>query len=268
MTSDPVKPFIVYSLYSPAFPAALFGKAPFWQTNDSRTLPGSALIISAGVYKNDNNDVLAIPCGFMSSGAEQFVEEIVSRIVEPDDFVQLVIDKRYTEKLAEQLTQQEIQFFETREAVMVFARGTSMSNIRWLQGVFGGAETYVIASQFGDSQLEQEIAHEAQSGTDPSGAKWVMNRYWHTFVENPENAMRMLGDYRIFVYPGGFDPDDIVIQMQNVEVEYLRELLCEVSNMLELPLYESPAYSSQQESALWRPDGDWQPIPDVLRRVV
>lgn len=260
-------PFVVYTLYTPTYPAALFGQAPFFHANDQRMLSGSALVVSAGICRNAGNDVLAIPCGGnTSSEAKQFVEEIVSRIVGVDDFVQVIIDKNYAEGLKEQLTLQEIAFFEKSDTTTIFTRGSSMSNIHWLRGQRVDAEAYVIASASGSSRLEQEIEHEARFGTDPSGAKWVVDRYWHSFVNDAERAVTMLNDYRIFVYPGGFSPHDIVLQMQNVDVEFLRRLLASVAVKLGMPLFESPVYTSQQETAVWHSDGSWQRIPAVFSR--
>jgi len=269
-------PFVIYSLYTPRFPAVLFGKGPMWDVDDKRTLPGSALLVSAGQYREDpsTGQVLARPFGMLNSGVEHFVEQVVATLLQPDDQVRIVIDKTVLapgrrNNILCQLDGAEV--FDARDTMTILATGAQMGKIRWLDGVLGGSQTYVIASRMGSSALETHIDELARASQDTDGAAGAVVSFWNRFVEDPESAISMLGDYELFAYTGAFDPEDVIIQLRTVVIERVCQVLHNVATALGLALYEAPGPATVEDT-VWELDFDdpsrWQLMPSDLRRVV
>ncbi len=268
-----IEVFVYYRLYAPRLPLALFGRAPFWETCDRRTTGGCAILLGAGVVRQGavGEKVLARECGFLYSGQEPFAEEVTSRLIGPDDRVLVSMDKAFCpewEDWSQALQNEGADVFIHSDAVTAVIDGRSLGKSRWLGSASGFTEAYLLAAPHGRSKLQRSIIAAASSGKGMTSSQRMMDSFWRKFVADPQDALDRLGDYTVFVFEGGFSPEDLVLQLRSPDSSAAEAALKASARSRGLPLYEAPPVMDQLASAkLWNYDVAWQPLPAELRRV-
>lgn len=266
------EPFLVCSIYSPGFPAVLFGGPQMCEAGTDQTLPGSAVVISGGLCRTGAAaDVRpsVLPTGLLEIGGAgyRFAEGVVARLVEPYDSV-LIVDQKFSrcsDKWTGIAGRPEMELIEAEDAFVISALGTSLAGLNWCEGLWPSSSTYILTQQGTEGALANLLVNKATEG---EALRSALEDYWKKWMMDSRSALAELGDYGIFVYIGGFDAQDIIIQRRETSAQPMREAACAAGRDLGLALYEGDTPSCHHDKGFWVEDDIWKPIPSEWSRLL
>lgn len=259
------QPFIVYSIHSPTFAVSLFGHSPNRDIDSDEEIPAAAVVLSGGIHRRCGGYDEAIPWGLLGSDdiGNRFANLLISKLVNGDDSVVLIIDKANSRSDHQYIMQKSlIEVFDAKDFLTIHARGETLSNLYWMRDVYGATETYALAWRQAGSDFENEILDYAKRGVYPT---IPIGRYWRAINDDPLAGHALLGEYRLFAYLGGFDLHDMIIQFKEMDENIIRDSATQTAKELGIALYEGS--TSDKGESFWYEGGTWRQIPDDWARI-